>query len=182
VLSFSRLAESEQFTRADLNGIVAGVLTDLELLIEEKNAEIQVCPLPVLEVIPGLIHQVFQNLLSNALKFTRPEQQPVIRVESECTGTLSLEAPPRPDGPFCRITIRDNGIGFEEKYAGKIFSLFQRLNAHGKYEGTGIGLSIAKKIVEKHQGIIGARSRPGEGAAFTFVLPVRQPAAVQGEA
>ncbi len=174
VLGFSRLSAAGTFETIDLNSIVKEVLIDLELAISEKEAQIQVEPLPAIEVIPGLMRQVFQNLISNALKFSRPDQKPVINISAACVSSISFDSAPADKGSFCRITVSDNGIGFEEQYAEKIFSLFQRLNAMHQYEGTGIGLSIVRKIVEKHHGIIKARGKVGKGADFIFVLPIHQ--------
>lgn len=168
LLSFSRLSEADLFQPTDLNSIIGEIRQDLELAIEEKAATIEVEPLPQLEVIPSLIRQLFQNLLSNALKFSQPDRSPHIRIWAELPGANGL------DSGYCLFYIADNGIGFDEQYKDKIFSLFQRLNAREAYEGTGIGLTIAKKIVDKHNGSITARSRPGEGATFIITLPLRQ--------
>ncbi|GAA4341641.1 sensor histidine kinase [Flaviaesturariibacter amylovorans] len=176
LLSVTRLSENERFEAVDLTVLVRDVLSDLELVIREKGAAFHLDPLPVLEVVPAQFRQVFQNIIGNALKFSQPGTPPVVSIASAFTATPDPDADPATDGPFCRITITDNGIGFDEKYVGKIFTLFQRLHAREEYEGTGIGLAIVKKIVEKHNGFIFARSRPGEGARFILLLPVRQPA------
>lgn len=174
VLSFSRLSETERFVRTDLNQIVREVLVDLELMILEKEAKILTDPLPVIEAIPGLIRQVFQNMISNALKFAKEGETPVLHIYCQQVSALQVDSPESNSGDFYRLTFSDNGIGFEEKYAQRIFALFQRLNAQSQYEGTGIGLSIAKKIVEKHHGLIAAHSQPGKGADFIVVLPALQ--------
>jgi len=174
VLSFSRLSETEVFVRTDLNTVLHEVLVDLELVIKEKDALIHADPLPELDVIPGLIRQVFQNLLSNALKFSKPGERPVVRVQCERINEFSVDSKACETGNYYKLTFSDNGIGFDEKYAQKIFALFQRLNTRQQYEGTGIGLSIAKKIVEKHNGLIAAHSVPDQGSDFIIVLPASQ--------
>ncbi|RYY99621.1 MAG: response regulator [Chitinophagaceae bacterium] len=175
LLSVTRLSESERFERVDLTVLVRDVLSDLELVIREKEAVFQLDALPALEVVPAQIRQVFQNIIGNALKFSRPGTPPVVRIGCAFAAYPDPDSPALPEGPFCRIEISDNGIGFDEKYSAKIFTLFQRLHAREEYEGTGIGLAIVKKIVEKHNGFIFVRSRPGEGARFILLLPVRQP-------
>ncbi|SHE49358.1 response regulator [Flavisolibacter ginsengisoli] len=176
LLNFTRLSAADIFEICDLNRIIDEILNDLELTIKEKGATINVEPIPRLEVVPGLMHQLFQNILSNALKFSRPDVPPVINITAELVKDPTLDSKAASAGAFCRITIADNGIGFDEQYRDKIFTIFQRLNAQVEYEGTGIGLAIAKKIVDKHNGLIDARSRQGEGASFYIILPTRQPA------
>lgn len=163
LLSFARLSEDLAFEPANINEIISDILFDLELGIKEKGAVISVQPIPVLEVVPALMRQLFQNLISNALKFSRPGVKPQVRIWAEPEGENN-----------CRISIEDNGIGFDEKYKDKIFTLFQRLHAREAYEGTGIGLTIAKKIVEKHNGTIAVQSQPNEGTTFMITLPLRQ--------
>ncbi|RYZ22535.1 MAG: hybrid sensor histidine kinase/response regulator [Chitinophagaceae bacterium] len=171
LLSVTRLSESVHFAPTALGVLVQEVLLDLELVIREKGAGFDIGPLPELCVIPGLMRQLFLNIIGNALKFSRPGVPPHVRIHAGFTETPDPEAAPGGSGPFCRIEISDNGIGFDEKYAGKIFTLFQRLHAREEYEGTGIGLAIVKKIVEKHKGLIFPRSAPGEGARFILFLP-----------
>lgn len=122
--------------------------------------------MPVVDAIPGQIRQVFQNLISNSLKFVRPGVPPLIYISSEII--------PGPDGDTCRISVVDNGIGFNEIYLDKIFTIFQRLNSQEAFEGTGIGLAIVKKIIDKHHGSITAVSREGQGASFIINLPLHQ--------
>ena len=147
---------------------------DFDEVIRAKNAVIIVDTLPVLELIPSRIRQVFQNLISNALKFSKTDVAPVIRINACFIKTKELEGEPSPDGKYCRIELTDNGIGFDEKFLDRIFVIFQRLNERTSYEGTGIGLAIAKKNIEKHNGLISAKSRLGEGATFIIVLPRQQ--------
>jgi signal transduction histidine kinase/DNA-binding response OmpR family regulator len=174
LLSFASLSQSNPFQRTDINGVIQDILFDLELSIQEKEARFEIGEIPPLDVIPGLVRQLFQNLISNALKFTRPGVPPFIRITAEEITIPSIEGVFIPGKPYCRIAITDNGIGFEEKYSDRIFTLFQRLNGREEYEGTGIGLAIAKKIVEKHNGSISASSDPGKGATFIVTLPVEQ--------
>jgi signal transduction histidine kinase len=144
------------------------------LIIQEKNARINIGQLPGIEVNKGQIRQVFQNILSNALKFSKADKTPEITINSKRLGEKSFESVEKSNGDFCLISIEDNGIGFDEKYVKNIFALFERLNSKDKYEGTGIGLSIAKKIIEKHNGLIMAKSKEGIGSEFSIILPIKQ--------
>lgn len=174
LLSYSKLSTVSLFTLVNLNEVVKDTLADLEITIKEKQAVINVSQLPELEAIPGQMRQMFQNLLSNALKFSKTDTSPIINISSEPVNELLLEAEYDTNGKYVRIDISDNGIGLDESYIDKIFVIFQRLHGKTQYEGTGIGLAIVKKIIEKHNGIIGVKSKEGEGATFTFVLPVKQ--------
>ena len=174
LLMHSGLSVSGQFEKVDMNAMVREVLTDLELTIEEKNAKVELCAIPAIEAIPGQIRQALQNILSNALKFCHPERLPVISIKGERTASVEPGAPSDENGDFCRITISDNGIGFEDIYSEKIFTIFQRLNPRATYDGTGIGLAIVKKIVEKHNGFVWAHGREHYGATFTLILPLSQ--------
>lgn len=174
VLAYSQLAVPEPFQPTDLNNIVHELLIDFDSTITRLGASITVDPLPVIDTIPARIRQVFQNLISNALKFTRPNVTPVIQIRAERIDSLSFDAHPNPEGEFYRFIVQDNGIGFEERFLDRIFVIFQRLHKQTSYEGTGIGLAIAGKNIEKHRGLITARSRPNEGSQFIFVLPIEQ--------
>ncbi|WP_205509638.1 sensor histidine kinase [Longitalea arenae] len=174
LLSYSKLSAASLFTAVNLNEVIKDALADLEITVKEKQADIQVCKLPEIEAIPGQMRQLFQNFLSNALKFSKKEVRPVVKIYSELVNELSLDAPACNEGRYIRIHISDNGIGLDESYIDKIFVIFQRLHGKTQYEGTGIGLAIVKKIVEKHNGVIGVKSQEGEGATFTIVLPVKQ--------
>lgn len=174
LLNFSRLSGSVLFTTINLNDVLSGTLSDLELAIKEKNAEIRSDNLPAIQGVPGQMRQVFQNIISNALKFSKPGIVPQILIKADRIGSLSFNAPSKENGNFLRISFADNGIGFDEKYLEKIFTLFQRLHGKEEYDGTGIGLSIVKKIIEKHNGIITAKSIEGKGTTFYIVLPLKQ--------
>ncbi|MBW8688047.1 CheR family methyltransferase [Chitinophaga rhizophila] len=174
LLRFSRLSQASFFEQVDLTVIVKEILSDLEILIQEKNAKVSVTQLPVIEAVPGQLRQVFQNLLSNAFKFSRKDVQPVISIRGNRIKEKRFDSPGDPEGPFVCVSISDNGIGFDEKYLDKIFVLFQRLHTKDKYEGTGIGLAVTRKIIDKHNGLITAYSREKEGATFTIILPVKQ--------
>lgn len=171
LLQYSRLSASPVFEKTDLNRILLEILSDLEVVIREKNAQVTVGDMPVLDAVPSQIRQVFQNLVSNALKFSRPGVSPQIVIASEFV--FASDSRPSDDaGPLCRISIRDNGIGFDEKFKERIFVIFQRLHTRESYEGTGIGLAITKKIIERHNGTITATSRENEGTVFTITLPL----------
>jgi len=162
-----------------LNVVLENTLSDLEISIDEKSAVLTVGKLPVIEAIPGQIRQLFQNLISNALKFSEMDVVPTIDIWSEYILEKDLHATAVVEGPYVRIHVKDNGIGFDEVYANKIFTIFQRLHGRREYEGTGIGLAIVKKIVEKHDGIVGVRSAEGAGADFIIVLPIQQTSSIK---
>ena len=174
LLSYSKLSAGSYFLPVNLNDVIKDALADLELAIKDKQALIQVTTLPEVEAIAAQMRQLFQNLLSNALKFSKTTIQPQIKIYCEPVDELSTEATPVKTGKYVRIHVCDNGIGLDESYIDKIFVIFQRLHGRTQYEGTGIGLAIVKKIVEKHNGLIGVKSHEGEGATFTIVLPLKQ--------
>jgi len=173
ILSFSRSAETtDTFEDTDLNALIDGILYDLEVSIEQKKAVFNISPLPRMKIAPGQFRQLFQNLIINALKFSKESCCPEINIYAErvkATNGLTNGMPPQ---DHYNIYVQDNGIGFEQKYASEIFMLFKRLNSYDKFEGTGIGLSICKKIVEQHRGSIAATSTPGMGTTFIISLPV----------
>jgi signal transduction histidine kinase len=179
LLNYSRLSVASTYEETDFNLIIQDILADLELMISERAAKVEMEKMPPVEAVPGQMRQVFQNIISNALKFSRKDMPPHINISAEVVTDLNPDSAAFAGGQYCRIVIRDNGIGFNEKYLSKIFTIFQRLHAHELYEGTGIGLAIAKKVIDKHGGLITARSREGEGAAFIIVLPLKQTLAVQ---
>jgi len=173
ILNYSGLSKNAQaFDEVSLEEVIAEILGDYELLLQERNVEVIVDGLPVIEGNRGQIKQVFQNLISNSIKFSRQDRAPVIRIFCNPSNPPADESD---EMGFCHIVVADNGIGFEKEYQERIFSLFERLNNKDKYEGSGIGLSITRKIIERHHGKISAESTPGEGARFTISLPVKQP-------
>ena len=177
ILSFSRSStNSGAFEEMELNVLLESILSDLELYIEQKEAAINIDQLPKLKIVPDQFRQLFQNLIINALKFSKPDIAPEISIYAEKIKGLQIAAQGIDeddyDKDFYNIYIKDNGIGFEQKFADDIFVLFKRLNSYDKFEGTGIGLSICKKIVEQHNGYISARSSVGDGTIFTISLPV----------
>ncbi len=175
ILNYSKLSTNQiKFERTDLNNIVKELKEDFELMIKDKNAKIHSEQLPVLEVNKGQIRQVFQNILSNALKFSKENTTPEISISCKRIKDKYFESPEDTNGNYVLLQIADNGIGFNQKYLGNIFALFERLHSKDKFEGTGIGLAIAKKIVEKHKGIITASSVEGKGSEFSIILPLKQ--------
>ncbi|MBO0950957.1 sensor histidine kinase [Fibrella forsythiae] len=174
LLAYAQLSAPESFQPTNLNALLDELLLDFDDSISRQRATISVGPLPILDTIPHRIRQVFQNLIGNALKFARPHVPPVIAIHAELIASKALDGPPMPDGPYCRIIVEDNGIGFNEKFSSRIFVLFQRLHNKSSVEGTGIGLAIAKKNIDKHHGLISAKSQEGEGARFILVLPIKQ--------
>ncbi|MCE7068499.1 response regulator [Dyadobacter sp. CY326] len=172
LLDYSRLSVKARFQPTDLNALLEELLSDFDEIISNEKAIIRLDKLPIIDTIPSQIRQVFQNLISNALKFCKEGTPPEIHITSSIIDTKDIDGQPSPDGNFCRIVIEDNGIGFDEKFLDRIFVIFQRLNNMGSYEGTGIGLAIAKKIMDKHNGIISARSAENHGAQFILVLPL----------
>jgi PAS domain S-box-containing protein len=175
ILNYSKLSADDHSRECiDLREIINELRDDFELVIAEKGAQIITGDLPCIDVNKGQIRQVFQNIISNALKFSRPGVPPFIEIKSKRIGEKTFHSPEDEQGTYCFISVQDNGIGFDGKYVQNIFSLFERLNPKDKYEGTGIGLAIAKKIIEKHQGLITADSSEGEGACFQIILPLSQ--------
>jgi len=172
LLHYSRLSSDAIPEKTDLNFLVQEVLSDLEYIAEEKNAVIEIENLPVIKGVPSQLRQVFQNLISNSLKFSKENVPPLIEIKSEVVAEKEFNSEVSPTGKFCRITVQDNGIGFDESYVHKIFIIFQSLNDRNAYEGTGIGLAIAKKIIEKHNGLITATSQIGIGSKFIILLPL----------
>ena len=165
----------EQFVETDLNEILESVLNDFELPVEQKKAIIKSSKLPVIQAIPLQMNQLFHNLLSNGLKFTRPGVSPVINITSRMLSKEEAgERIYRPGSPYCEIIFSDNGIGFNQDFAERIFKIFQRLNGRQEYEGTGIGLALCRKIVLLHHGEIFADSQEDQGTTVHIILPVKQ--------
>lgn len=175
LLAFSKVTrEAKEFHPVDLNQLISKVLSDLDFTIESTNAKINLTVHEQVNGIASQLAQVFQNILSNSLKFIKPNTQPVIDISSQILiGSSVPFVKALPNQYYCVIKITDNGIGFDESYAGKIFDLFQRLHSRTEYKGTGIGLAICKKIVENHAGFIFAKSIEGEGASFFIILPIK---------
>jgi PAS domain S-box-containing protein len=177
LLTFSRVTtKAAPFAQIDLNAIVRQVIDDVEPRLQATNGTIEAQPLPIIEADPGQMHQMFQNLIVNALKFHRPNVPPIVSVFAETRETPSLEFERNPltTEQYCLLSIEDNGIGFDEKYLDRIFTVFQRLHGKSDYEGTGIGLAVVRKIVERHGGTITARSSVGKGTTFIITLPITQ--------
>ncbi len=163
LLTLSRVStRARPFDKVNLSKTAQEVVADLETQIERLGGRVELYDLPIIEAAPLQMRQLLQNLVSNALKFRRPELAPKVTVRG------------RDMDQFCRIIVEDNGIGFDEKYVDRIFGLFQRLHGRQEYEGTGMGLAICQKIAERHGGSITAKSTPGEGAKFIVTLPVEQ--------
>jgi signal transduction histidine kinase/DNA-binding response OmpR family regulator len=172
LLIYSRLSATVALESTDLNIVIKEVLDDLDFEIHPKQPIITIADLPTIMGISSQLRQVFQNLIGNAIKFTKPGVTPIVSVTWQQIATKSVDSAADSTGKFCRIIIKDNGIGFDESLLHKIFIIFQSLNNRKLYKGTGIGLAIAKKIIEKHNGIITARSILGEGAQFIVILPL----------
>ena len=177
LLSFSRVTSKPQpLASVNLNATVRDVLSDLEIRIAQTDGRVEVGPLPTVRGDSVQMRQLFQNLIGNALKFQRPGVPPVVTVKAEPLRDFPPDPPSNgtnspPHRSGFRITVADNGIGFESQYADRIFELFQRLHGRHQYEGTGLGLAICKKIAERHGGGISAKGYPGEGSTFIIELP-----------
>ena len=177
ILEYVGLSRENLFLPVELQSIVNELLSDLEIVINEAKATITIeKQLPRIEANAGQIKQLLQNILSNALKFIKPNVSPVITIDYKIVSGSEIDnmIESRFNEKFCLIYIKDNGIGFDPVYLDKIFVIFQRLNGNAAYNGTGIGLAICKKIVEQHNGYITANSNLGNGSLFTVTLPVSQ--------
>ncbi|RPI84653.1 MAG: PAS domain-containing sensor histidine kinase [Chloroflexi bacterium] len=164
LLNYSQIPNGiRSYKNVNMNHVVQNVLDDLELQIKSSKAQVDVCDLPVLSADPTLMQQLFQNLISNAIKFHEPGKAPVVKIESRYLTPQMVE-----------IQVIDEGIGFDEKHLERIFRPFVRLHGNSTFDGTGIGLSICHKIVERHSGSITAHSKPGKGTTFIIKLPVQQ--------
>ncbi len=171
LLTYSRVTTKAQpFALLDLNQVVSQVVSDLEVRIEQSKGKVEWQNLPSIDADATQMSQLFQNLIWNALKFHRANVNPVVHIEAQIFQESMLAR----SGPACQIKIKDNGIGFDEKYLDRIFTIFQRLHGRHEYEGTGIGLAVCKKIIDRHGGFITAQSNLEEGSTFLFTLPMRQ--------
>jgi PAS domain S-box-containing protein len=165
LLSLSRVtSNSKPFTAVDLGDVIRTVVSDLEMRINDANGSVDIGTLPVIFGDRGQMAQLFQNLIGNGLKFRKPGENPVVKIQSQVQALAS-------GAPGWQITVEDNGIGFDEKYRDRIFQIFQRLHGRSEYEGTGIGLAICRKIVDRHNGVVTAHSSPGAGAKFIILMP-----------
>lgn len=174
LLSYSRVStKTEPYELVDLGVIIESILSDLEMKIQDVDAKITMVPMPKLNALPTQMQQLFQNLISNALKFVKLNEKPAITIQAGEADRkeMSLLGLPFKYNKYYKISIIDNGIGFDEEYAEKIFLIFQRLHGRSEFEGTGLGLAICKKIVDNHHGYIIAKSEPNKGATFTVYLP-----------
>jgi light-regulated signal transduction histidine kinase (bacteriophytochrome) len=153
----------------DLNQIIENIKYDLELVIQEKKAILIQDQLPVIQGAQVLIHQLFYNLINNALKFSKADEPPRVTILAEILNSDK--------GDYVKITIKDNGIGLDPAHSEKIFNAFQRLHSKDEYEGTGLGLALCKKIVDRHYGTIAAVGQINQGADFIVCLPLEQSSA-----
>jgi signal transduction histidine kinase len=172
VLDYSRLSNTEEsFVPIDLNIVLQQVKVDFDLLIEQKQTIITNNTLPIVKGIPLQLQQLFTNLIGNSLKFC--EKQPIINITGSMLPTSEIPFYPglQEHISYVKLEFSDNGIGFEQQFAERIFAIFQRLNERKVYAGTGIGLALCKKIVENHHGIIRANGKLNDGATFTVILP-----------
>ncbi len=174
LLEFSRVSsKGRAFLPVNLNEVIVGVISDLEARLARTGGRVEVTDLPTVASDTVQMRQLLQNLIGNGLKFHRKNVPPIVRVSCEIID--SHDAGGRTlVGEICRLSVADNGIGFDEKYLDRVFTIFQRLHGRGEYEGTGIGLAVCRRIVERHGGTITARSKPGQGATFIVTLPIRQ--------
>lgn len=169
LLDYSRIStKTKPFAKVDMREVVEGVIADLEIALEASGAEVSVCDLPCLDADRPQMQRLFQNLIANAIKFAKPDVEARIEITVESEGA---------DGaaPMCRLQVRDNGIGFDNRHAEQVFKIFHRLHGRSEYEGTGIGLATCRKIVERHSGTIAASSEPGVGTTITVRLPMHRP-------
>jgi signal transduction histidine kinase len=175
LLTFSRVrTKGQPFDQVDLNHVADEVLTDLEVRVQQSAARVEIGPLPVIAADPLQMRQLFQNLIGNALKFHPPQAPPVVTVRFRTVSELTDETGHVITGSYCQLEFEDHGIGFDEKYLDRIFQPFQRLRARGEYQGTGMGLAVCRRIVERHGGMITARSAVDQGTTFIVTLPVEQ--------
>ncbi|MDQ3845477.1 MAG: ATP-binding protein [Bacteroidota bacterium] len=168
LLDYSRNSRpDDQFIETDLNRIIEDIKSDLELLITNKEAEISCSTLPAIKAIPSQINRLFYNLIQNALKFSKKDRSPLINISVSNHLYSNMD-----NQSFIEINVQDNGIGFDQKYADKVFNLFQRLNDKQSYSGNGIGLALCKKIVENHYGQISVQSEIDKGTCFSIKFPI----------
>lgn len=174
LLCYSRVTTRAQpFIRTDLNKVVREVLADLEVHVEQTGACVELSLLPRIDADPVQMQQLFSNLISNSLKFHKPGEKPAIKISSRSLNDWTPDDTSSAN-TFCQVVVRDDGIGFDERHLDRIFKVFQRLHSRSEYEGSGIGLAICRKIVQRHAGHITAKSSPGNGCSFFVSLPIKQ--------
>jgi two-component system sensor kinase FixL len=168
LLTYSRVTtRALPFIPLDLNDAVKHVVSDLEVRLEQSKGKIEFKDLATIYADPSQIHQLLLNLIGNGLKFFKPGTPPIVTVTTKIVDGEKGQK-------FCEISVQDNGIGFDEKYLDRIFTIFQRLHGRTEYEGTGIGLAVCRKIVDRHGGHITAKSVPNEGSTFIVKLPIKK--------
>jgi light-regulated signal transduction histidine kinase (bacteriophytochrome) len=174
LLTYSRSNAAEKtFEQVNLNSLLKEVASDFADTINDKDGLLSIGPMPMINAIPFQIRQLFNNLISNALKFAKEDVSPEITILSETVSGNTIENPNAvPEKNYLHVSVSDNGIGFSPQYASRIFEVFQRLHGKGEYEGTGIGLAICMRIAENHKAILNASSHPGEGAVFNVYFPL----------
>lgn len=181
LLTFARvMSQAKPFVEVDLTDVARAVVSDLEGRIQQTGGRVEIGDLPKVQADPTQMWQLLQNLIGNGLKYHRTDESPLVKVEAHVLH--------HGDGPLsglglgdevCRLQVTDNGIGFDMKYAERIFAPFQRLHGRGEYDGTGMGLTVCRKIVTRHGGVITAESSPGHGATFIVTLPMKQSQAAE---
>jgi PAS domain S-box-containing protein len=173
LLDYSRLDNKKElvFAKTKLQDIIDEVRKNLFDIIEEKDAQIQIGKLPALDIVPVQFSQLFTNLIGNSIKYSKKDSPPRIKISSRLLKNFRIDEN-SVQSNYWKITLKDNGIGFDPDYSEKIFELFRRLHGTSEYSGTGIGLAICKKVVENHHGIITATGQPGAGATFDIYIPV----------
>jgi PAS domain S-box-containing protein len=176
LLNYSRTNTTDVVLEpTDLNNVLIEVKSELNEVIENKKVIIESDKLPTLNIFPLQFNQLFSNIIGNAIKYLRSGTPPIIKITQKQVDSNEILGGPETGTKYWRISIMDNGIGFDPKYENLIFDLFQRLHGKEDYEGTGIGLAICKKIMHNHHGFIKAEGKPGEGATFHIYIPVNQP-------
>lgn len=175
LLNFSSLKQKENFEFLNLSEVVQAVQQDLELAIQQNGVRVYADTLPDVEAIPLQMHQLFYNLLNNAIKFASPNRKPEIRITHHyLTENQKSKLALNPQLDYLQVLVADNGIGFDRQHASQIFGLFKRLNNKELYSGSGIGLALCKRVLDNHHGLIFAESEEGKGARFYLILPIRQ--------
>jgi signal transduction histidine kinase len=173
ILTFSKISvDKPAFVESDLNSLMTDILSEMDEDLRDKKAKVLVDKLPSLYVNPSLMKPLFHNLIGNALKYSKKDVEPLIKITSDISANQNGKTGKDPGHKYCRIFIEDNGIGFDQKYAEEIFGMFKRLHHNTEFQGTGIGLALCKKIVEQHKGYISARSKVNEGSTFIVSIPL----------